>query len=455
MQSITLIIGILGSILVLSLRPVYALTAYFSVLVWYPDFLRVSIGTIDISVGRMLVTVLLLRCLFDDGIRKKFVWSRFDKLVGLSMVVYVGMYCATRPFLAAFENRGGFLTDTWFTYLSVRLILTDKQKLISFVKTIAVILAPLAILGVIEAVTGWQPYFPLRRFRPWNVPTGNITEMIRELRWGLFRAVGPFSHSIMFGGCFAMFLPLIWALRYQRDYWGKLVYPLCGILILGTLSSMSSGPWAMMIVVIFCLAMERYKRRTKTVLVWFVVLCILAGIVSNRPLYHVMYDYANVGGGDYWSRVRLIDAAMENVDQWWLAGYGGVDPGWGSREGGYFYGEFTDVNNEFILAGIEYGILGIIALCAVLAMAFSGLIRANSQTQDTYLKSLYWSMGSALVGLVFMIQGVSLFGQNSALFYFLLGTLGASSVFPKCVTVGSGILLRSSNGDLIYRTRVP
>ena len=441
MQGITLAIGVLGSVLVLSLRPVYALGAYFGIIVWYPDYLRVSIGTLDISVGRIVVTALLLRCLFDDGIRKKFVQSRLDKFVGLSMLVYVGIYCATRPFGAALENRGGFLIDTWFVYLSMRLILTDKRTLISFIKTIAVILAPLAILGVIESVTHWQPFMDLGRFTPWRPRPAEI-DISRE-RWGLTRAMGPFSHFIMFGGCFAMFLPLVWALRRQRDYWGNLAYPLCGIFIVGTLSSMSSGPWAMLIVVTFCLAMEKHKRWTKTVIVFFVALCISAAVVSNRPLYHVFYDYANVGGGDYWSRVRLIDAAINDFGQWWWAGYGGVDPGWGSTDGGYFWGEFTDVNNEFILAGIEYGILGIVALCAVLAMAFSGLVRAGARTKDTQLKSLYWSMGSALVGLIVLTQGVSLFGQNSALFYSLLGMIGASSAFPKCATVRSGRLLRN------------
>ncbi len=451
MQGTTLAIGILCSILALSLRPAYALGVYFSVLVWYPDYLRVSIGTIDISVGRIVVTVLLLRCLFDEGIRRKFIWSRYDKLVGLSMVVYVGMYCATRPFLPALENRGGFLIDSWFTYLAVRLILMDKRALISFVKTVAVVMAPLAILGLIECTTHHLYFYPLTRFRTWR-PSIFDGEFVGQRRWGLTRAMGPFSHFILFGGCFAMFLPLIWALRHQRDYWGKLAYPLCGIAVIGAISSMSSGPWSMLVVVIFCLAMERHKQWAKPMLLSMVPLAILAEVGSNRSLHHVLFDYANIGGGDYWSRVRLIDAAIANFDQWWFVGYGGRDPGWGAREGGWFWGNFTDVNNEFILAGMEYGILGILALCVVIAMAFCGLVRAGSQTKDTQLKSLYWSMGSALVGLIVMMQGVSFFGQMNALFYSILGMIGASSLFPKSTKVNNGRLWRNDSADPIYST---
>jgi len=445
MQGTTLAIGILGSILVLSLRPAYALAAYISALVWYPDYLRVSIGTIDISVGRIVVAALLLRCLCNSRMVRKFVWSRLDTWVTLSMVVYVGMYCLTNPSLQmALENRGGFLIDNWFSYIAARLILTDKGTLTSFVKVTGVVLAALAIFGVIEAYTHWQPFLPLRRFRPWRTHSG---EFVARIRWGLARAAGPFSHSIMFGACFAMFLPLIWTLRYQRGYWGKLAYPLSAMAIVGAFSSMSSGSWVMLIAVIFCLVMEKYKHWTKPLFIAMLGWCVVVGIISNRPFYHVLYARANLGSGDWYQRVKLIDSAIEDFGEWWLAGYGGRDPGWGAR-----YEGPTDTNNEFIKAGIHYGLLGIIALCAVLAAAFRGLIRADRQTADIESKSLYWSLGSALVGVIVVWQGVSFFGQMPMLFYTILGMVGSSLSFAKCATCSSGRALRTRDTDLVLST---
>lgn len=425
MNGTTLLVSLIGSILVLSLRYAYALAVYIGVLIWYPHFLRVSIGTIDISAGRIVVFVLLLRCIFDRQLRDKFVWSRFDKLVALSMAFYMAIYCLTRPFAQALENRGGYLVDTWFTYLVVRLILTDKQTVISFIKTTAVIMVPLAILALIESVTHWQPFYQMRQFRPWR--TYEVAT-VSQRRWGLTRALGPFSHYILFGGFFAMFLPLIWSLRHQRDYWGKLSYVLCGMAIIGAFFSMSSGPWTMLLVVIFCLAIEKYKRWVKVLLVAMILLSTSASIACNRPLYHVLYSWANFAGGDYWQRVKLIDAAIENFDEWCIAGYGGKDPGW---HGTYFWGHFTDMNNEFISAGVQYGILGIIVLFAVFTMAFKELIRADRRTKDIQLKSLYWGVGSALVGLIVLAQGVSFFGQMPALFYSVLGVAGSSSQFVE------------------------
>lgn len=444
MQGVTLLIAIFGSALALMLPPAYALATYVATLLWYPDYLRVSIGTIDLSAGRIIVTMLLLRCLFSDKLRRTFVWFALDTWVSLALGIMAVVYCITNESLsAAIENRGGFLTDTWFAYLAARFIITDKDTLMRFIKTTGIILAPLAIHGIIEATTGWQPFFQLTQFRRWRpseIAKGDVIST--QARWGLTRAIGPFSHPILFGECFAMFLPLIWALRRHHGYWGKLAYLLSAIAVIGAISSMSSGPWGMLMVVIFCLVLEKYKRWLKAILVLFVVLCILAEIGSNRPLYHVALEYMNFGKGDWYQRARLIDVAIEHIDEWWLAGYGGRDPGWGEAMGD----KHTDCNNEFLLAGAYSGVLGIIALCAVLVVAFRALARASKETTDKELRSLYWSMGSMLVGVITAWQGVSFFGQIDALFYCLLGITGSSFALAKCAKFGNRTVESISNG---------
>jgi hypothetical protein len=441
MQGTTLAIAVFCSILVLFLRPAYGLATYITILIWYPDYLRASIGTIDLSVGRIVIAVLLLRCLCDNRLRSRFVWSRLDTLVTLSMVVYVGIYCMTRPLLMAVENRGGFLLDTFFVYFTVRLIITDKQKLMSFVKCASIALAALAILGATECITHHTFFLQLKRYRPWNTPLGEISP---QGRWGLARAVGPFSHSIMFGSCFVMFLPLIWALRYQRSIWSILAYPLSAIIIIGALSCMSSGPWVMLAVLILCLAFERFKRYVKPILITLVLSCVFIGFASNRPFYHVFYSYINPVGGQWYQRAKLVDYAIEDFDNWWLTGYEGRDPRWGGRS--------TDANNEFILAGINYGILGVAALCMVLAAAFRGLSITSKETTNPQLKSLYWSLGSLLVCIIIIWQGVSFFGQPVSLFYLMLGIIGSSLGFAKYKNPDGYRLVQANNyGAILTR----
>ena len=419
MQGVTLTFALVLSVLVIMLRPKYAFVAYIIGLLWYPAYLAVSIGTIDILVGRFVVAVLLLRCYFNDSIRRKFTWNRLDTLVTLSMVVYVGAYLITQvePLASTLEGRGGFLMDTWCAYMAARLIVTDRSKLISIIKCISVALVPLAILGMIESVTGWQPFAPLWRFSPWF----GGGSFVSEGRFGLARAVGPFSHAILFGGVFAMFLPLIYYLRREKGDWKSMAYVLSGVALLGALSSMSSGPWVMVIVVIFCLVMERHKQFVKPLFIFLVFSCISIGIASNRPFYHVIASWANPLGGAGWHRAKLIDLAIEHFSEWWLVGYGDKDPGWGPFLG---MGR-TDVTNEYILNGVRYGILGVIALCAILAKSFRDLISTYRRLPHPAHKSLVWAFGSLLFSVAVAWMSVSFFGQLSTLVYCSIGMIGS------------------------------
>jgi hypothetical protein len=335
------------------------------------------------------------------------------------MVVYVGAYLITQvnPIAQTLEGRAGFVMDTWCAYLAARFIVTDRSKLISIIKCIGIAMAPLAILGVIEAYTHWQPFAPLWRFSPWYAGFGFVSEG----RWGFARAVGPFSHAILFGGAFAMFLPLIYYFRREKGDWRSFAYIISGIVLLGALSSMSSGPWVMVIVAIFCVAMEKHKQFVKPLFIFVVFSCISVGILSNRSFYHVMASWANPLGGAGWHRARLIDLAIENFDEWWMVGYGEKDPGWGP----YLGMGMTDITNEYILKGVRYGILGVIALCAVLAKAFRDLISTYRRMKDPALKSLCWAFGSLLFSVAVAWMSVSFFGQLSTLVYCTIGMIGS------------------------------
>ena len=442
MQTVTLAITAIFSLLALTLPPAYALAAYVTCLLWYPTFLVLTIGTIDMPVSRIVVGVLLLRCLCDGRIRSRFTWSRLDTWVALSMLVYCGaaLSASDTPLSETLESQGGILMNTWFAYMVTRFIVTDRARLISIVKCISLALVPLAILGVFECVTGRYQFALLWRFSPWFMGGG----VVPSPRFGLSRAVGPFSHSILFGCGFALFLPLIYYLRHEKDHWHSLAYVLFAVAVVGALSSMSSGPWVMVIAVIFCLTVQRYKHWLKPLLIFFVFSCIFIAIASNRPFYHVVASFANPLGGAGWHRAKVIDLAIEHFDEWWLDGYGGKDPGWGPELGMVR----TDVTNEFIAAAVRYGVFGVIALCIVLTKAFRGIFYTYRITTDPYLKSLYWSLGSALSSATVAWMSVTFFGQLKPLFYCLLGIIGSSFYFVGHHETGQRSLI-TNQSDII------
>ncbi|GAH66302.1 unnamed protein product, partial [marine sediment metagenome] len=118
MLSTTLAVAVIGTILVLWLRPAKAFVAYITVLFLYPTYLVVGIGTLDIPASRIVVTVLLLRCLANMQLRSRFKWCALDTWVSVYMAVDILVVCLTRPLMPILENRAGFLMDTWFAYMT-------------------------------------------------------------------------------------------------------------------------------------------------------------------------------------------------------------------------------------------------------------------------------------------------------------------------------------------------
>jgi hypothetical protein len=443
MQNLTLAVGIIGATLVVFLSPVLAFATYISVLLLYPTYLTVNIGSINITASRILVAALMLKCVLDKDLKRSFRWSALDTWVTLSMGVYVGIMLVTYPISEALQNRAGYLMDTWFAYLVARFCITNQHQLRTAIKWIAIVLTVLAILGLVESFSGWQPYLPLTRYCPWRPEL-----RLAEPRSGLNRAIGPFGHPIMFGMAFALFLPLVYSLRCERRWRGAAFF-LSIMIILGALSSMSSGPIMMVIAAILCLVMENFKRWVKPLLYLSVIMCVMVGIVSNRPFYHVMLSYLNPIGGSWWHRAKLIDLAIEHFGEWWLIGYGGKDPGWGD----YLGSNHTDVTNEFILAGVQYGILGVIALCSVLVVVFSNLIRMHNSATEHQVKSLAWALGSSIFATIVVFMSVSFFGQILTLFYCILGIVGSVGCFPsRRPPTGEAASLTN---DLQYRLGLP
>lgn len=423
MDNLTLLFAVIFCTLALVLRPTLALGVYFASLVWYPNYMTVSIGTIDISLARFVVAVFFLRCLIDPRIRSHWPkWCRLDTLVLLSMATYTIPIFLTHPLEQAVENRAGFLMDTFLAYCVVRFTVTDYPKLILLIKLIAIMFVPLAVVGWVETLTGMRPFGMLLERTPLFSYLANY-----GTRWGLYRAFGPFSHSILFGCSFGLFLPLIYYLRQESGAWRYYAVALSLIAAAGALSSMSSGPWVMVGVVIICLVMEKSKKWLKSILIFMVISLVLVEIISNRPFYHVIASYANPLGGSGWHRAKLIDLALDHVGEWWLVGYGPEDPGWGETLGM----AKTDITNEFIFAAVRYGIWGLAALCAVLVVAFVYVIRVHKRTTSKPIKALAWAFGTVLTVVVVSWMSVSFFGQLIPLFYVMLGLIGSFYVFSE------------------------
>jgi hypothetical protein len=430
MQAVTLSIAAIFSLSVLLLRPTRGLALYFVVLLAYPTFLVVQLGTLDIGAARIVGGVLLMRCLADSKLLGRMKWCALDTWVVIAMVVEVGvpLIAWKMPGMKVVENRGGYVMNTFLAYFVTRLCISDYRDLKTVARWVGPFVAILAVLGIVEAFYGVQPFFALRRFCPWRGGGEggaglDFTTAQTNDRLGYFRAVGPSGHPILFGASFVLFLPLLWALRHERQPWRTWAYALAVLATIGALSSMSSGPWMMATMLWGCLILERWKGLAKPLLWTGLAGIVVVDIISNRTFYHVLASFANPVGGTGWHRARLIDLAVDNFGRWWLLGYGGVDPGWGPQLGM----TWTDLTSHYIWAGVHYGIWGVIALVGVLSTVLWMLVKAGRRAKDPLFISWCWGLGSVFAVLVVAFVALTFFDQSGTFFYGLLG-MAASSV---------------------------
>jgi len=419
MQAVTLFISAIGSLFVLILKPPKAFAVLVAVLLFYPMYLTVKLGTLDFKAARIVTAVLLLRCLIAPDLRKRFKWNILDKWVvfGMAVSLVVPLIAFKGPKMQILERWSGGIMDTFFTYLVARFCTTDRRSVVSAIKAIAIVFVPLAFLGIAECLTGWQPYIALTRFCPWYEAVAQ-----KVTRVGLYRATGALGHPIRFGAGFALFIPLIYWLRHESGYWRRWAYVLAFIMMAGALSSMSSGPWMMVIIIIGCLILEYFKYLVKPIILFVIFSSFIVDVISNRRFYDVLVRYINPIGGAAWHRSRLIHLAIDHFDEWWLFGYGGVDPGWGPSLGM----EWTDITNQYIIAGVRNGILGVIALCGVVATALYMLVRSHKATKDLVLRSFYWALGSTMVMVAISMFGCLFSAQASSLYCCILGIISSS-----------------------------
>ncbi len=218
-------------------------------------------------------------------------------------------------------------------------------------------------------------------------------------------------------------MPLVFYLRHQQGYWRPLAYVITAMSVVGAISSMSSGPWVMAIVAGICLLFERYKRWVRPVLLLVFLGCVLMGIASNRPFYHVIISYANPVGGTGWHRAKLVDLAIEHFGEWWFLGYGGEDPGWGQALG---WMSWTDVTNAYVAAAVQFGLLGLVAFTGILVSSLLQLRRLYKASTDVSVRSLYWALGSIIVTLMIEFNATHIFAQVSTLYFCILAMVGSS-----------------------------
>ena len=419
MQELTIAVAAAGVVLVMWLRLPQGFLVYIASVMFYSPMLTVPIGTIDLTVGRIVIAALLARTFLSLRGGKAWRLNIIDILVVLLFAWGTFALMITEGSTAALENRAGAFMDTVLVYLAARLTLTRKADFISAAKALCFMILISATLGITESLTGWTPYMGLRAYSA-ALRGGLSGEGARHgLRHGLYRASVSGANSIVFGMSFVFLMPFLLTLWKASGRWRGVATVSLTAAVVGTFSSMSSGPFMFIVVFCACALLILRPGLVKPVLIGCLLVCVAVEVASNRHFYHLI-GYLALGSSAVWYRARLFEVAVGHLHEYWAFGYGFRDPGWGLLLDGR---QYTDACNHYILLAVRHGILASAFFLGILTAVLVRLRRAYIKLRPDPMSDAAWYMASMFVALSLTLWSVGLMGVAQSFFYAMCGVV--------------------------------
>lgn len=422
MQAITAFVAVLGSFSVLFSRPVFGLVAFTMVLIWYPLKVTLKLGTIDFSASRIVILVLIMNLfLLNNRPLKRFRFVTLDIWVICLFSAQILSGAMTTPDLMdLLVNRSGAIFDLALPYFAVRLCIQNREDYTRYMKAIFAASVPYALIGLFQFFTGQNPYTPILRYAAWGGRGDEVNQ-----RFGFYRAYACMPIHILYGVFFVQIIAFVTSIYH--DFIKKLPVFWIGIcfLIIGLITSLSSGPYLAFIFFGGFLIIFKYRRYWRVITITAVMMCIFIEVTSNRHFYDVIDRFA-INSRTAWYRSRLMEVAIleGGMTDHWAFGHGyNVDPRWCDVIDGR---DHTDICNHYLLILSRFGLLALVPFFGMVIQAFRSLHRAFKQAVYKKDKWLIWSLFASLSSLAILFFTVSLFGQPQTLFYMLLAFCGTT-----------------------------
>jgi len=405
--SLTLLMGILMILVPRRYAPIPLLivTCYITI------GQRVVVAGLDFTMFRILILFgwarLVLRseiyALKLNAIDKALIWW-----IITSIVTYTILWGTFRAFI----NRMGLAYDVIGIYFLLRFIIRDFEDVIRIIKSLGFIIVPLALAALLENATTRNIFAIF----------GGVPEFSR-LRDGNVRCVISFGDAILAGTFAATSMPLFVGLLSEKGFAKKLaIFGFVASTIITVLSN-SSGPVVSYLFGIIGFALWPFRRKMRLVR-WGILAGVLSlHIIMKAPVWALIGRLSDLIGGTGYHRFELIDAFIRHFGEWWLIGTK-YTAHWGPVVLVY-EPNMVDITSQYILMGIEGGLLRMFLFIAVIVHSFRAIGRTIRATEGQSLSAriCLWSLGAALLGHSISFISVSYFTQIVVFWYMLLAMI--------------------------------
>lgn len=415
--ALTIAVAALGAGAVWLLTPARGLVVYLAVLCLYPQYMAISTGTLDWTTSRIVGLSLLLRIVTYRASPPDYRLIWMDILIVADFAGDTIAHFMTGPTATVFERESGqFLTEV-VPYFLVRYSLRSREDVFRVFRAITIIAVPLAIVGIFHSLTGSNPYAFLREHSPWSIGPQRV-----DVRYGMYRADGPFGDKISFGLFFAMALALqiglLFADRQRIINWVTRAGAIC----VGIFSAMSTAPIFAAVASLSWVGVRPFRRWLPYVFGGFLAFILLIELYSDRHFYHVLTRLAMDSRNAYY-RIELIEEAFGGgMDGHWIAGYGyvGVGPGTDNTN---FHWRRKDFVNIYIGRLATGGLLSLLPFVALNIYYYFALYKAHRLARDFPSHWMIWCFTAGLIGWNVAMMTVGAMQQIQVLYAMLLGVI--------------------------------
>jgi hypothetical protein len=389
---------------------------------------HVIVGGLNFTMMRVILLFGWMRIIARGELRG-FQWNTVDKLILAWTMIRTINYTLVWGGSSALINRLGYAYDILGAYFLFRCLVREPEDIYRAIRYLALFVGPLALLMFQERLTG----------RNFFAVVGGVP--LSEIRDGVFRAQGPFSHSILAGTFGASTLPLfIGGYLFKRK--GILLTVIaCASATVITAVSGSSGPALAYLAGLVGLMLWPLRRKMRLVR-WTIVVVLLAlQVIMSQPVWFIMARLTVVSGSTGWFRGFLVDMTLRHFSEWWLIG-SNANASW------HYY--LADVTNQYIAEALGGGLITVMLFIAIFAYAFRSVGRqVLSNTSSAGERYLAWSLGAVLFLHLLNFVSVTYFDQNVITFYLLLA--GISVTYSR----SSGTEQRSTQTSVVTELDSP
>jgi len=403
-----------------------ALTVFFLILL--PNELCVELGADlpTITAFRAIILVVTFYSLYKGKLKEK--CPKMPILNILIVIFFSKLASLIFAFKFAVSLNGiiVFAIETLLLFVILTKAVNDRQTIISIMYGACSAIFLIAILGLIERYTKFNP---VDYIVPSNDPRFD-PDKINSI-------YSTLAHPIHFGTALAMGWPIcLYILDKQDNPLRKNLFFICTFLIYGGLYfSGSRGPWLGFCVALILLIVFKFPRiKQKTLFIVYLVILILMmrpGIYETiSGLWTATFDVERIEGSSFYYRFELLKVAFREVIKFperLAFGYGDGSAQVMDLRGMLSYGSGREVNfwswdNHFAVMLLHEGLIGLILHLILYFLIFYYLIKGIKLIPQE--RSLMIALIASNAVLIFMMTNVALFSPQLGFIFWTNTAIG-------------------------------